>query len=54
MMIDEFEVKIIDKNLKSSIMVLPKKIKYLSLCTDYWEFSSKKFAQALFLIKKIY
>ena len=28
MMTDEFEVKIIDKNLKSSIMVLPKKIKY--------------------------
>ena len=25
MMTDEFEVKIIDKNLKSSIMVLPKK-----------------------------
>jgi len=24
-MTDEFEVKIIDKNLKSSIMVLPKK-----------------------------
>jgi hypothetical protein len=27
-MTDEFEVKIIDKNLKSSIMVLPRKIKY--------------------------
>ena len=28
MMTDEFEVKIIDKNLKSSIIVLSKKIKY--------------------------